>query len=578
MFKEQIIDLIKLSLIKSLPDFATTVYPAIVVEHTKNKHHGDFASNIALLVAQQLGVKPYEIAPIIVANLPSSEFIAKVNLAGPGFINFFLAPQAILQVIKTILQQGKKFGTSTIGDNKKILLEFVSSNPTGFLHVGHGRHAAFGDVVANLLKSVGYLVYKEYYVNDSGRQIDIVSLSVWLRYLEINFVKQLKFPDNCYQGDYIITIAQQLHKTYGNIFDGAITTENTDHDPEIHLDRLIEQAKIILKEKFQIISQVALNFLVADMKQDLAEFGVHYDRWFAESELQQNNMLEQAINQLQQAGQTYTQDGALWFKSRNFGDDKDRVLIRTNGQATYFANDIAYHLTKFDRGFNSVLNIIGADHHGYVPRIKAAMQACNIDINTNLRFVTLQNVSLYQGKDKYSMSTREGDFITLRELRQEVGNESARFFYLNCKQQQHINFDLELAKKQSNENPIYYIQYAHARIASLFRALIVKNITYDQQRGQDNLHLLTHELELNLVNLLTNYPEVILISSHNYEPYFLTHYLRKLAGSFHSYYNCCQFLIEDDDLRQARLVLSAATRQVLNNGLALLGIAASENM
>lgn len=578
MFKDQIIDLIKLSLVKLLPDFSTKIYPEIVVDHTKNKQHGDFASNIALIVAQQLGRKPYEIATIIVENLPNAEFIAKVNIAGPGFINFFLAPQAILRVVKTILQHRKNFGTSTIGNNKKILLEFVSSNPTGSLHVGHGRHAAFGDVVANLLKSVGYLVYKEYYVNDSGRQIDILSISVLLRYLEINYSKQLKFPDDCYQGDYIITIAQQLHRKYGDIFDIAITIDNTDDDPEIYLDKLIEQAKLLLKEQFTIIRKVALNFLVADMQQDLAEFGVHYDRWFAESELQQSNMLQNALDKLNQVGQTYNKDGALWFKSSNFGDDKDRVLIRTNGQATYFANDIAYHLTKFDRGFNIILNIIGADHHGYVPRITAAMQVCNIAINSSLKFVTLQDVSLYQGKDKYTMSTRQGDFITLRELRQEVGNEATRFFYLNCKHQQHINFDLALAKKQSNENPIYYIQYAHARIASLFRAIIVKNITYDQQIGQDNLHLLTHELELNLVNLLTNYPEVILISANNYEPYFLTHYLRKLAGSFHSYYNCCQFLIVDDNLRQARLVLSAAVGQVLNNGLAILGIAASENM
>lgn len=558
--------------------------PVPSIEIPKDSSHGDFATTIALVLAKTLKTNPRQLAEAMVAALPPSALITKVTIAGPGFINFFLAPQARYAVIADILRLKKHFGLSNEGAEKSIHLEFVSSNPTGPLHVGHGRHAAFGDIVANLLTAVGFKVYREYYVNDAGRQMDIVAVSVWLRYLELSLGK-IAFPANGYQGHYVIDIARALQAEHparfavalADIFSGLPADEAQGGDKEIYIDALIAKAKTLLNERYPEILRFALQRLVADMRQDLEEFGVRYDRWFAESELTATDSVNTAITKLRQGGYVYEQEGALWFRATAFNDEKDRVLIRANGQCTYFANDIAYHLTKFERGFETVMGIFGADHHGYIPRMRAAMQACGIAAN-RLQALIVQFVTLYRGGEQVQMSTRGGSFVPLRELRQEVGNDAARFFYVSRKYEQHIDFDLDLAKAQSNENPVYYIQYAHARICSVFRQLAERKMSYNEAQGIAQSALLQEEQAFALLGLLARYPEVIATSARQYEPYFLTHYLRELAMGFHVYYNACQLLVAEEPLRNARLALTMATQQVLHNGLELLGISAPERM
>lgn len=585
MSKQQIESLIQSALLSlqsalNLPK----ALPKIIIETPKDKEHGDFATNIAMVLSKLIKQNPRQLAETIIQALPPSALITKTEIAGPGFINFFLSPHALYEVIAEILLQKKNFGLNKSGQGKSILLEFVSSNPTGPLHVGHGRHAVFGDVVGNLLEAVGYDVYREYYVNDAGRQMDIVAVSVWLRYLEL-YDEKITFPANGYRGDYVIDVARQLQKEWGKvfvlpakeIFQGLPTDEPEGGDKEVYIDALIVQAKKLLKHQYKEIFDFALKLLIDDMRGDLAEFGVHYDRWFAESELTSTDIVDRAIEKLKTDGHVYEREGALWFRSTDFNDEKDRVLVRANGQRTYFANDIAYHLTKFERGFNEAIGIFGADHHGYVPRMKAAMQASGIDPQ-RLRFLIVQFVTLYRGGEQVQMSTRGGSFVPLRELRKEVGNDAARFFYVSRKYEQHIDFDLDLAKSQSSDNPVYYVQYAHARICSVFRQLAERKMLYHEAQGIAHVTLLTEAHELDLLNTLSRYPEVIAAGAQHGEPFFLTHYLRELATSFHAYYNSCQFLIEDENLRQARLSLASATQQVLVNGLTLLGVSAPESM
>lgn len=559
--------------------------PAFIqVEPTKDKSHGDFASNIALVLAKPAQKKPREIAERILQVLPSSPHLEKVEIAGPGFINFFLSPQALNDIVARILAEKENFGRNKMGRGKRILLEFVSSNPTGPLHVGHGRHAAYGGVVANLLDAVGFKAYREYYVNDAGRQMDILAVSIWLRYLA-HCDETIQFPANGYRGDYVVSIAQAIYDQHGKhfyvpaqkVFENLPLDEPQGGDKELYIDAVVVRAKQLLDGKYDAIFDLGLQNILADIREDLVEFGIVYDNWFSERQFVSTGVVDRLLKQFEENGHVYEQEGALWFRSTDFGDEKDRVLVRSNGQRTYFANDIVYHLNKFERGFDIAIDILGADHHGYFPRMRAAVEASGINPE-RLAHLLVQFVSLYRGKEQVAMSTRGGNFVTLRELRKEVGNDAARFFYVMRRCEQPVDFDLDLAKSQSNENPVYYVQYAYARICSVFKQLAERDLKYDEANGVSNLALLTEEHERQLLNTLSRYPDMIINAALHYEAYQLTNYLRDLATDFHAYYNSNQFLVEDKALRDARLALISATQQTLLNGFNLLGITAPESM
>ncbi len=555
------------------------------VERTRDRQHGDFATNAAMILTKAAGRKPRELAQLIVDTLPASDLVNKVEIAGPGFINFFLTAAAYQQTVGAILDVGNEYGRSEVGRQRAIQVEYVSANPTGPLHVGHGRGAAYGAAVANLLDTAGFRVHREYYVNDAGRQMDILAASVWLRYLETGG-EGLTFPANGYKGAYVRDIAASLRQIHGDKFDRAAADVMTGLPPdapvggdkEEHIDAVIARAQTLLgPADYRKVFEAGLHYVLADIRQDLEEFGVVYDTWYSEHSLTASGAVSRALERLKTSGHAYEQDGALWFRATDYGDEKDRVLVRDNGQTTYFASDIAYHMDKLQRGFERVIDVWGADHHGYVPRVKAALQAMGDD-PAKLDVLLVQFAILYKGGERMQMSTRSGEFVTLRELRAEVGNDAARFFYVTRKCEQHMDFDLDLAKSQSSDNPVYYIQYAHARVCSVMRQLEEKGLTRDAQRGNRQLHLLHEEHEQKLMVSLSRYPEVVETAALNHEPHQVAHYLRELAYDFHTYYNSHQFLVEDDGLRDARLNLILATRQVIRNGLNLLGVSAPESM
>jgi arginyl-tRNA synthetase len=451
--------------------------------------------------------------------------------------------------------------------------------------VGHGRGAAYGAAVADLLEAVGFEVHREYYVNDAGRQMDILATSVWLRYLELAG-EELAFPSNGYKGDYVWDIAATLHRDHGDayrhaaaeVFDGVPADEPAGGDKEAHIDALIGRAKALLGEpRYRFVFELGLNVILDDIREDLALFGVRYDQWYSERSLVESGAVDKCIERLREAGHLYERNGAWWFRSTDFGDEKDRVVVRDNGQTTYFASDIAYHLDKLERGFERVIDVWGADHHGYVPRVKAALQALGENPD-RLDVLLVQFAVLYEGGQKKQMSTRSGEFVTLRELRKDVGRDAARFFYIMRKCEQHLDFDLDLARSRSNENPVYYVQYAHARICAVFRQAREKGIDSTLSAGTTNLERLLEPHEQALLKSLARYPEVVLAAATHEEPHQLTHYLRELANELHTYYNAHPFLVEDDALRDARLKLISAVRQVLANGLRLIGIDAPERM
>ena len=564
---------------------AADVTPAIVVTRSRDLSHGDFACNIAMALAKPAGLAPRALAEKILAALPGDKMLAKTEIAGPGFINFYLTSDTTLKIIEDILVQGENFGRSNAGKGEKIQLEFVSANPTGPLHVGHGRGAAYGATVAALMRAVGFAVDCEYYVNDAGRQMNILAISVWLRYLQENKV-DIVFPSNGYKSEnYIYDIARALKQQHGDalvhsaaeIMQNIPADEPDGGDKDEHIDALIERARALLADKYKIVFDAGLNSILDDIRDDLAEFGVHYENWYSEQSLADRGLIEKAVKQLQASDHIYEDKGALWFRSTAFGDEKDRVVVRDNGQPTYFASDIAYHFDKFERGYDRVINIWGADHHGYVTRVKAAVKAMGKDEN-KLDILLVQFAILYRGAERVQMSTRSGSFVTLRELREEVGNDAARFFYVMRKCEQHMDFDLDLAKSQSNDNPVYYIQYAHARVCSVMRQLAEKNLVHDLSTGNDNLTLLNEAHENELITKLAAYPDTLEKAALNAEPHALAHYCRELANAFHSYYNAHAFIVDDSPLRNARLNLISATRQVLHNGLSLLGVSAPESM
>jgi arginyl-tRNA synthetase len=556
----------------------------ILVERCRDPQHGDFASNLAMLLAKAARMNPRQLAEKLVAALPADKAVIKIDIAGPGFINFFMDASTQFEVIKRIHEQGADFGRSSTGNGKRVQVEFVSANPTGPLHVGHGRGAAYGSVVADLLEAAGFEVHREYYVNDAGRQMDILATSIWLRYLE-ECGEVLRFPDNGYRGDYVGDIARDLHKEVGDdyrepadlVSENIPPDEGQGGDKETHIDALIARAKTLLGSNYRNVFQAGLTNILDDIRNDLEEFSVHYQEWFSEQQLVEDGSVEQALTRLQQSGHLYEKDGAIWFASSQLGDEKDRVVKRENGQYTYFASDIAYHMNKLDRGFDLLIDIWGADHHGYIPRVKAAMQALGADPE-KLNVLLVQFATLYRGEEKVQMSTRSGEFVTLRQLRNEVGKDAARFFYVMRRSEQHMDFDLQLATSRTNENPVYYVQYAHARVCSVLRQLVEKGFIRDILSGMDFLHLLTEEHEVNLLTTLERYPETLERAALMHEPHQLILYLRELANQFHTYYNAHQFLVEDANLRDARLNLIAAVKQVLANGLKILNINTPESM
>ncbi|MGB0753719.1 MAG: arginine--tRNA ligase [Candidatus Pseudothioglobus sp.] len=575
LIKKCIQDLISKGILIEMP-------PNVRLDHTKDNSHGDYATNIALMLSKQAKMNPVDLAKIIVDQLEESSFINKIEIAGPGFINFFISDESSSSVVSEIIDQGALYGSSEIGQGKKVLLEYVSANPTGPLHVGHGRGAAYGATISNLLRAVGFKVDNEYYVNDAGRQMDILAVSIYLRYLSL-CGENLRFPDNGYQGQYIKDIAQVIYDTSGEefykkldlIFANVSKDGSEGGDKESHIDGLIENSKSILGDSFRAIFQVGIESILGGIKSDLSEFGVVFEKWFSEQSLIDTGLSESCISKLKESQKVYEKDGALWFKTTNYGDEKDRVVVRDNGNHTYFASDIAYHFDKFERGYDKIINVWGADHHGYISRVKASIDALGHSPD-KLEILLVQFANLYRGGSKVQMSTRSGSFVTLEDLRKEVGNDAARFFYILRKSEQHMDFDLDLAKSKTNENPVYYIQYAHARICSVFRQANEKEMEVDH--SQANLSLLTEGIEKNIIKELSRYKSVLESSAIQYEPHQLAYYLRDLSTHFHSYYNACKFIVEDKHLTQARLSLIHATRQILINGLSILGVSAPESM
>lgn len=549
----------------------------VVLERPKQAEHGDYSCNVALQLARVLKRAPREIAAQLVAALPASPCLEKAEVAGAGFINLFLRRSFKQQTVNRILEAGSSYGTGTLGQRKKVQVEFVSANPTGPLHVGHGRGAAYGASLANVLAAAGFAVTREYYVNDAGRQMDILALSTWLRYLEL-CGETVPFPGNAYQGDYVRAMARAIHEEHQSRFRKATNPEAfaaimTEPDEEARLDALIDLAKKRLGADYLYVHDFALNEQLEDCRSDLAEFGVTFDHWFSERSLYDSGLVERAVQVLEEGGHVFRQDGARWFRSTAFGDEKDRVVQRENGQYTYFASDIAYHVNKFERRFDRVIDVWGADHHGYVARVKGALRALGFDAG-QLTIALVQFAVLYRGGERVPMSTRAGEFVTLRELRSEVGNDAARFFYMLRKVDQHLDFDLDLAKSQSHENPVYYVQYAHARVCSVL-----------EQWGGEDMTLaaadpgaLTSAQELALIGRLMEYPEVVEYAARELSPHLVAFYLRELASEFHSYYKATRILVEEEHLKRARLALAAAARQVLRNGLALLGVSAPDRM
>lgn len=586
-------------------------------ERTRQKEHGDFATNVAMTLAKPARRNPRELADLLVAAIPSDNLITKVEIAGPGFINLFLAQDARYSVLNTVFEKGDNYGLGKPNSKQKIMVEFVSANPTGPLHVGHGRGAAYGDALARVLAAAGNTVEREYYVNDAGRQMDILAVSVWIRYLQANGVSA-ELPGNGYKGDYVVEYAADLAKTHGGAYsvsleaydhaslgrnDSAVLAElnalpeatfeeqrkalNLSVDEftlkfekrflEESLDKRIEFAKSHLGEAgFEVFFKRALDSILTDIRQDLSEFGVDYDTWFSERSLFDNHKIVKAIDKLKASGNVYEKGGAWWFKTTDYGDEKDRVVIRDNGQPTYFASDIAYHADKLERGFDLAVNVWGSDHHGYIPRVKASLEALGLD-KEKLKVVLVQFAVLYRGGEKIGMSTRSGEFVTLRELREEVGSDAARFFYAQRKSEQHMDFDLDLAKSQSKDNPMYYVQYAHARICRIFKTADERGID-TSAISQADFSQLNSDHENTLLSLLQRFPELVQAAATNYEPHQITYYLRDLATALQSYYAATKILDASDVQRDAMLALCSATRQTLKNGLSIIGVGAPESM
>jgi arginyl-tRNA synthetase len=556
---------------------------AIAVERTRDPKHGDFATNIALRLAKPARRNPRELAQAIIAALPSNSLVARTEVAGAGFINFFLTTEAYAHELTKVHELGDRYGRANLGNGERVMLEFVSANPTGPLHVGHGRQAAYGATLANLLNAVGFNVSREYYINDAGRQMDILTVSAWLRYLQQGG-EDIPFPSNGYRGDYVMPIAEQLRAKVGAEFHRpaaavlANLPEDTPEGKDAYIDAVIDRCReLIGVDGFHRVLELALERMLGDIREDLEQFGVSFDRWYSERALGESGAIDRALERLKSQGRLYEKDGATWFRATEFGDEKDRVVVRENGVKTYFASDIAYHLEKRERGFERLIDVLGADHHGYVARVRAGLEAMG-EPGSSLEVNLIQFVSLFRGGEKIPMGKREAQFVTLRELRNEVGNDACRFFYLISSHDQPLDFDLELAKSRTRENPVYYIQYAHARVSSVMKEADARGFEYDRDEGLANTALLAGEHEQAVLKSVTRYPEALELAATNRAPHALAHYLRELANTFHTYYNAEQFIVPDPKLRNARLALVEAAQQVIRNGLTLLGVSSPESM
>ena len=537
-------------------------FPEMEIEEPKHAAHGDFSTNFAMVSASTQKMAPRKIAEAVVASMDDGGgIIAKTEIAGPGFINFFCAANAWYPVLETILRKNFRYGASDAGKGKKIQVEFVSANPTGPLHIGHGRGAAVGDSVGNILAFTGFDVEKEYYINDSGRQIRTLGLSVWLRLNEING-KDVDFPTDCYQGDYIKDIALELNELKGQ---------------ELFLKNE--------KEAIAICARYAADKILQNIKEDLSCFGIRFDRWFSEQSLYDSDRVKHTIDDFKARDLIYEQDGALWFRTEKFGDEKDRVVVRNNGLTTYFASDIAYHMEKFDRGFDRVIDVWGADHHGYVKRINASIDASGRN-SENFDVILVQLVNLLRRGEPVAMSTRSGQFVTLKDIVDEVGKDAARFIFLSRSFDSGLDFDLEVAKQQTSENPVYYVQYVHARIAGIIikanaEGIIphtekpVNAVTKECTRYADRLK---EPEEIKLIRTLASFPEVVEKSAESLHPHIIFTFLMGLASTFHGYYNRHKVITDDKDLTMARLCLISAVKIVIRNGLDLLGVSAPERM
>jgi arginyl-tRNA synthetase len=557
---------------------------AVVVERTRDPQHGDFSCNVALRLAKTTGRKPRDLAAAIVAALPANALLARSEVAGAGFINLYLVRGAHGEVLRHVLEQGARYGTGTSGGGKTVCVEFVSANPTGPLHVGHGRQAAYGASLANLLAATGHRVHREYYINDAGRQVDILTVSVWVRYLQA-LGGAVPFPDNGYRADYVNAIGAQLRAAHGEklkapaaaLLDG-LPADAPAGDKEQYIDALITRMRELLgADGYQSVQELALAAMLADIRDDLQAFGVEFDTWSSERALARAGAVERTLERLAALGHTYTKDGALWLRSNRFGDSEDRVLVRANGQKTYFAPDLAYHLDKRARGYALLIDVWGGDHHGYIPRMRAGLMAMGEDGDC-LEVCLMQFVNLYRGGEKIPMGKRDGQFVTLRQLRSEVGNDVCRLFYLMTSHDQPLDFDLELAKSRSNFNPVYYMQYAHARVASVMKQLAARGLSYDTATALANLDRLDSAHEAAVLTALGRYPETLVQAATQRAPHTLVHFLRELAQNFHTWYNAAQFIVEDAETRNARLALALGAQQVMRNGLALLGASAPESM
>jgi arginyl-tRNA synthetase len=527
----------------------------IELDIPKTPEHGDYATNIALGLTRQLRKNPREIASAIVTRLNDTGCILeRVEIAGPGFINFFIKRAAWYGIIREILDNPGRYGKLDIEEGPKVQVEFVSANPTGPLHIGHGRGAAIGDALANILQARGCDVEREYYINDAGNQMDTLGRSLYFRYLQ-GLGENVEFPDNHYRGEYMRDLAHEAIKEFGDRF------RNTPVDAVL-----------------QVFSDYAGNSILDGIKEDLDVFGVHFDNWFSERKLHEQDLIRKTIESLRARGYIYDDEGAVWFRSTEFGDEKDRVVVRANGASTYFAADLAYHLDKFERGFSSVIDIWGADHHGYVERMRAGVQAIG-RAKEDLRIVLVQLVNLLRGGEPVAMSTRGGEFVTLREVVDEVGKDATRFIFLTRRTDSPLDFDLEVAKAQSNDNPVYYVQYAHARLCSVFEVARERGVIFDWREISDNtLNLLQVAQEFEIIKLLGEYPEVLCECARSLEPHYIPYYLGQLVSLFHSYYHDNRILSDDAELTKARLCLAAAIKEVIANALGLLGVSAPQKM
>ncbi len=523
------------------------------ISQPKQEVHGDYASNIALLLARPLKRNPREIGEVLANGLQKDTLFKRIEVAGPGFLNFFISDGYWQENLRDIIEKADDYGRLDVGKGTRVLVEYVSANPTGPLHVGHGRGAAIGDSLSRILSFAGFSVETEYYINDAGNQMDTLGKSVYLRYQEL-FGREVEFPKECYQGDYIKDIARKMSAKYG--------------------DRFLDTP---LKECLSNFTSFAVDIISSGIKEDLDLFNCHFDHWFSEKILHETGYVDETIKELERLGYVYEKDGALWFKATQFGDEKDRVIRRSNGVTTYFAADIAYHRNKLERGFNTLVDVWGADHHGYVPRLEAAIKALGQSQEV-LKVILVQLVNLLEGGEVKAMSTRAGEFVTLREVLDDVGKDAARFIFLTRRSDSHLDFDLEIARKKSQENPVYYVQYAHARLTSVFEKARAKGIDVEQALNRGDLSRLDSKEDLQLLKTLEAFPRQVESAALNSEPHIIAYYLTELASRLHGYYNKYRFITDDSSLTMARLCLAQGVRQVIKNGLALLGVSAPERM